>query len=83
MNLFRSLFVGLVRPHPEYANFLWAPFFKKDTKTIEKVKRRGTRMTPELRHLDYEYRLKRLNLQSHEALCLNTEIMIIITVNPM
>ena len=64
VNMFRSLFIGLVRPHLEYGNVVWATFFKKDIKTIEKVQRRGTRMVPELRHLDYEDRLKRRNLPS-------------------
>ena len=62
--MFKSLFVGLVRPHLEYANLVWAPFFKKDIETIEKVQRRGTRKIAELRGSDNEDRLKRLNLPS-------------------
>ena len=38
--------------------------FKKDIKTLEKVQRRGTKMIPELKDLDYEDRLKRLKLPS-------------------
>ena len=64
MNMFKSVFVGLVRPHLEYANVVWAPFLKKDVETIEKIQKRGTRMIPELRSLDYEGRLKRLQLPS-------------------
>eukprot|EP00794_Sanderia_malayensis_P002583 gene2583-2984_t len=60
-NMFISVFVCLARPHLEYANAVWAPFFKKDIRTIEKVQRKGTRMIPELRNLDYERRLKRFH----------------------
>ena len=64
MSMFKSLFVGLVRPHLEYANVVWAPFYKKDIDAIEKVQRRGTRMLPELRCYNYEDRLRRLDLPS-------------------
>ena len=49
MIMFKSLCVGLVMPHLEYANFVWTPFVKRDIRTIEKIQRRETRMIPELR----------------------------------
>ena len=36
----------------------------KDTKVIENVQRRGSKMLPELKYLGYEERLKRLSLPS-------------------
>ena len=49
MNLFKSLFVGLVRPHLQCDKVAWTIFFKKDIKTIDEAWRRETRMIPELR----------------------------------
>jgi hypothetical protein len=59
-----QLYKGLVRPHLEYANAAWSPQYKKDVNTLENVQRRATRLVPELRNLEYEDRLKALNLHS-------------------
>ena len=62
--MFSSLFKGLVRPHLEYGNTVWSPLYKKDAILIENVQRRATKLVPELAELDYEDRLRRLNLPS-------------------
>ena len=53
------LYKGLVRPALEYGVVVWA---SKDIEALEAVQRRVTRMIPELRHLPYENRLRRLGL---------------------
>ena len=63
-DMFKTLFTSLVRPHLEYGNIIWAPYYKKDIKVIENVQRRGIKMEPELKDLGYEERLKRLSLPS-------------------
>ena len=56
------LFKTLVRPHLEYGNLIWGPFNRADQKQIERVQRRATRLVPEVKHLAYQERLRRLNL---------------------
>ena len=58
------LFKGLVRPHLEYANCVWSPINKTDCNLIENVQRRATKLVPDIRDLEYEERLKQLNLPS-------------------
>ena len=58
------LYKSLVRPHLEYGNVVWGPFFKGDILAIEKVQRRATKMVPRLKDLTYEERLQALNLPS-------------------
>jgi len=62
--MLRQLFKGIVRPHLEYGNSVWAPLYKKDIAIVEGVQRRATRMVPELRELEYEDRLRALKLPS-------------------
>ena len=59
---FKLMYVGLVRPHLEYANSVWNPYKKKDITMIENLQRRATRLVPGLRELSYEERLKKLRL---------------------
>ena len=58
------LFMSLVRSKLEYGNLIWGPFFKEDTKLVERVQRRATRLVPNLKRLEYEDRLRHLNLPS-------------------
>ena len=58
------VFIALVRPLLEYGNVIWGPQYKLDQQALEKVLRRATKLLPELKDLDYMYRLKALQLPS-------------------
>ena len=60
------IYKSMVRPILEYGVQAWCPFLKKDIILLEKVQRRFTRMIPEIRHLSYNQRLKKLNLTTLE-----------------
>ena len=60
--IFKQLFVSIVRPHLEYAAPVWNPHLKKHITSIESVQRRGTKLIPGLKHLPYKERLKVLDL---------------------
>ena len=63
--MFRHLFVTfLVRPHLEFGNVVWPPGPEKDRNLIEGVQRRATKLVPEMKDLEYEERLKRMDLPS-------------------
>jgi hypothetical protein len=59
-----TLYKSLVRSHLEYANVVTYPQYEKDAKLLENVQRRATRLVPSLRELDYEDRLRELELPS-------------------
>ena len=60
----RFLFIALVRPHLEFANCAWGPYYEKDKTQIENVLRRATKCIPGLHNLDYEERLKTIGIPS-------------------
>ena len=62
--MFLTLFKSLVRPHLEYGSNVWAVIYKKEAISLENVQRRATRLIPELRHLNYSDRLRKLGLPS-------------------
>ena len=43
---------------------MWGPFYKGDTKEVEKIQRRATKLVPQTRNLPYEEQLKKLNFSS-------------------
>ena len=61
---FLRLYKTMVRPHLEYANAVWAPHLKRQSRDIERVQRRATKLLPACRNLSYEDRLIYLNLFS-------------------
>ena len=64
MNLWKLLYVSLVRPHLEFASTVWNPYLAGDIETLEKVQRRATRIPPEMRSFEYEDRLTMWGLTS-------------------
>lgn len=56
------LYRGLVRPHLEYAVQFWSPYLKKDIDLLERVQHRATKIIQGTSGLDYEDRLKKLNM---------------------
>ena len=58
------LYKSLVRPHLEYGHAIAYPRLKKSELILESIQRRATRIIPELKGLEYEDRLKALDLPS-------------------
>jgi hypothetical protein len=55
---------GLIRPQLEYCNVAWSPMYKKEATMLENVQHRATKLVPELKHMEYEERLKSMKLPS-------------------
>ena len=58
------LYKAMVRPHLEYGNAIWGPYYQADIKTVEAVQHRVTKLIPTLKDKTYEDRLKSLKLPS-------------------
>ena len=58
------LYLSLVRPHLEYCVQAWSPYYAKDIVKLEKVQRRALNMITDLKHLDYQEKLLKLDLFS-------------------
>ena len=54
----------MVRPHLEYGNAIWGPFYKKDIDMFESVQKRATKLIDTLKDKPYEDRLIALDLPS-------------------
>ena len=63
----KTLYTAFVRPHLEYASSVWCPYYASDICKIEKVQRKATKLSNELRRRPYNARLQRLGLTSLET----------------
>ena len=54
----------MVRPHLEYGNTIWYPYLKRQSKSIERVPRRATRLVFKPNTLNYSERMRFLHLPS-------------------
>ena len=61
-DMFLKLYKSIVRSKLEYGNVIWHPIFKRQSRSLEKVQRRATKLVPNLKHLSYKERLKSLKL---------------------
>lgn len=67
LELWKKLYVSMVRPHLEFAVSAWSPYLKKDISELEKVQKRALKIPNELKGLhSYEKRLERIGLTSLE-----------------
>ena len=71
---FNLHYKSLVRPDLEYGNVVWSPFLKSDTTLIDNVQKRATRYVPDIYKLEYQERLKALNLPTLQYRRFNANI---------
>ena len=48
------LYKAMVRPHLEYGNVIWGPFYLGDIKAIESIQRRATKLITEIKDMSME-----------------------------
>lgn len=59
---FKKIYTAIVRPHLEYAQAVWSPNSQKYINMLENVQIRATKLVDGLNNIEYQDRLKRLNL---------------------
>lgn len=59
---FKKLYCAFIRPHLEYAQPVWAPHSQRLIDLIEKVQIRATKLVDGLAKMEYEERLRKLDL---------------------
>ena len=59
-----TLYKAMVRPHLEYGNAIWGPFYQEDIKSVEAIQRRATKLIPKLKYKPYEERMEQLRIPS-------------------
>ena len=67
VEIWKNLYVSMVRPHLEYAVSVWSPHLRKDIDALEKVQERVLRIPHELHKLSgYKERLNAVGLTTVE-----------------
>ena len=66
-HLIVPLYKATVRLHLKYCIQAWRPYCKKDIDKLERIKRRATKMIPEMRYLSYEVHLLECGLITLET----------------
>ena len=51
--IFLKLYKAMIRPHLEYGQIIWSPHLIRQSKKIENVQRRATKIVPSLKDLPY------------------------------
>jgi hypothetical protein len=59
---FKYLFQAQVRPHLEYSAAVWSPYKSGEIEQIENVQRRAMKQIPSLKNIEYNQRLRKLNM---------------------
>ena len=59
-----TLYKAMVRPHLEYGNAIWGPFYQGDKDSLESVQRRATKLIDGFQDKSYSERLRLLELPS-------------------
>ena len=73
-NMFLQLFKSLVQPLTETSVAVWAPYTKTNITELERVQRRDTKQVPDLKHLEYSERLKKIGLSTLVFRCLRGDM---------
>eukprot|EP00794_Sanderia_malayensis_P002671 gene2671-3090_t len=60
----KKLYTSLIHPILEYGHAITYPRYRKSEKLLENIQHRATKMIPDLKNLEYEDRLKAMDLQS-------------------
>ena len=66
MNIWSKLYKTYIRPQIEFAIPVWNPYRQKDIEKLEKVQRRVSKIPTQLSKMQYEDRIKRMGLTSHQ-----------------
>ena len=59
-----TLYKSMARPHLEYDNTIWGPFYQEDIGRVEAIQRKATKLVNGLNDKSYEEQLKDLKLPS-------------------
>jgi ribonuclease P/MRP protein subunit RPP40 len=65
-HLWKQLYTTYIRPHLEFAAPAWNVYQDQDIKCLERIQRRATKVSHNLKHLSYERRLATLGLTTLE-----------------
>ena len=66
VDIVKKIIESILRPKLEYAQVVWAPHLKKHIRKLERVQRAATKLVPSLQDLEYQERLRVMNLPTLE-----------------